>query len=160
VIKPNLAGMLVIIIYAKKVANKLTEQGYRIFAEKSFPDPGNPGHYLRPDLIAIKERKALILDIFVVYQISGALFSNAYQWKQQKYNPIAPFVQIEYDCEQVQTHGMIIGARGSYFHRQLHLWYMLGFNSAELRYLAIGCLEHSLKVLTAFSLNLLHLQLP
>lgn len=147
-------------IICRKVSQKLTQQGYQTYAEKSFPDPQNPGHYLRPDIIGIKDGNALILDISVVYEISGASFNNAYTWKRDKYLPIAPLVMEEFDCVQSQVHGLIIGARGSFFHKQLPIWYSMGFNSSELKYMAIGCMESSIKILAAFNSNLLLTDVP
>ena len=135
----------------KKVANKLTQQNYQVYTERSFPDPNNIGSTLRPDIIAIKDSKALVFDVSVVYEVSGAGFKNAYQRKVEKYQPLSPLINLEFQCVQTEVHGLIIGSRGAYFHQQLPIWYQLGFKPYELRFIAIGCMEDSIKVISVFN---------
>lgn len=113
-----------------RVTQKIREQGHQVLREKNFPDPNKPGHYLPPDIIAIKDQKAQVLDVSVVYEIKNEL-----------------------NCTDVTIGGLIIGARGSYYHRQLQSWHGLGFNSTELRYLTIGCMEDSIRILSTSNLS-------
>nr|ACV95459.1 reverse transcriptase/endonuclease [Adineta vaga] len=134
-----------------KVANKLMKNGYGVYREKSYPDPNNSGSYLRPDLIAVKDGHVIVLDVTVVYEVTGATFINAYQTKVNKYNTIMVQIEQMFNCVSGVLHGLVIGSRGSIHHSQLHIWHQMGFSSTELKYVAIGCMEDSLRIMSTFS---------
>ncbi|CAM4834268.1 unnamed protein product [Rotaria magnacalcarata] len=133
-----------------RVTMKLAEAGYTVYTEKSLPDPNNTGHLLRPDIIAVRAGQAIVLDVSCVYETSGAAFLNAYNRKVQKYKPLIPAIKEKYDCGQVEVHGLIIGSRGSYHHGQLHIWHNIGFTANDLKFLAINCMENSVRVAAFF----------
>ena len=133
-----------------RVATKLREKGYTVFSEVAFETTGERTSTARPDLIAIKDGKALVLDITCVYETSGAAFINTYGFKVNRYKSLEGAVKLKYNCALVETHGMVIGSRGSYHHCHLPLWRSLGFTNSELTYLAIGCMEDTLRVISVF----------
>lgn len=135
-----------------RVSNKLIARGYQVFREKSFPDPNRLGCTLRPDIIAIKDKQVLILDVSAVYERTGATFINAYQTKVTKYEPILNTVKHQFECSDGKVHGLIIGSRGSYYHNHLHIWYQLGLSTMDLKFIAIGCMEDSIKIASLPSL--------
>lgn len=134
----------------KKVSQKLSETGFQVYIEKSFPDPNRIGCSLRPDIIAVKNNHAWILDVSAIYERSGATFINAYQTKTNKYEPILASVKDYFQCTGAEVHGLIVGSRGSYYHNQLHIWYKLGLSSTDLKFIAIGCMEDSIKIGSLF----------
>lgn len=131
-----------------RVASKLRERGFIVYEERRFPVPNHV--ILKPDLIAIKDNKAFILDVQVVYETSGMAFTNAYQRKIEKYTPLIAHVEAQHDCRIEALHGLIIGARGSFYHGHLSIWHGFHFNKNDLKYLAIGCMEDSLRMYYTF----------
>jgi hypothetical protein len=133
-----------------RVAKKLRENGYSVFVESAFPVADRQTSTARPDIVAVKDMKALVLDVTCVYENSGATFINSYAHKVNHYKALEGAVKAKHDCTDVSTHGLVIGSRGSYYHGHLHLWRSLGFSDTELGYLALGCLEDSLRVVSVF----------
>ncbi|MCC7304188.1 reverse transcriptase family protein [bacterium] len=133
-----------------RVAQKLKERGFNIIQEKRFVVPNDNLKILKPDLIVIKNNKVNILDVQVVYETSGAAFSNAYQRKVEKYTQLIPLVRQEFKCESVEIHGLIIGARGSFLHNHINIWRALEFTNTDLQFLAIHALENSLRIIYSF----------
>jgi hypothetical protein len=133
-----------------RVITKLNERGYNVFTEKAFTTDITGFPTLRPDIIAIKDKKAMVIDVQCVYEATGASFINPSKWKIDKYTPLTPFIKTIYNCDDVSFNILIIGSRGAYHHGQLHNWHDLGFSSSELKYLAVGCMESSLKILSSF----------
>jgi hypothetical protein len=133
-----------------RVARKLREKGYEVSTEVAFPVSGQTTSTARPDIIAIKDGKALVLDVTCVYENSGAAFTNAYSYKVNRYKSLEGAVKMKYDCTQVETHGLVIGSRGSFHHGHLHIWRSIGFTDMELTYLAISCMEDSIRVVNVF----------
>lgn len=129
-----------------RVSDKLVEHGYQVHKEKSFPDPNRIGCTLRPDIIAIKDDHVLILDVAAIYERTGATFINAYQTKVHRYEPILKSVKIHFQCTTGEIHGLVIGSRGSYYHKHLHLWHKIGLSTTDLKFIAIGCMEDSIKI--------------
>ena len=131
-----------------RVVKKLRERGFTVFSEKAFPRPDLPT--LRPDIIAIRDDQAYILDVQCTYETSNASFINAYNLKVQKYAPLAEIVKETYKCISVTTHGLIIGSRGSYYYNQLYIWYSLGFTTFDLKYMSLNAMENSLRIVSSF----------
>lgn len=68
------------------------EFNYQVYIEKSFSAPNSPGAIMRPDIVAIKDTQALVIDISVVYEVTDAGFRSAYQRKVDKYQPISSLI--------------------------------------------------------------------
>ena len=137
-------------LISSKVAAKLKERGFTVYEEKRFRVQRENLTILKPDLIAIKGKTAYILDVQIVYETSDAAFINAYQRKVEKYTPLIEQVEAHHDCRVEAIHGLIIGARGSFYHGHLHIWHGLHFNKNDLKYLAINCMENSLRIMYTF----------
>jgi hypothetical protein len=76
-----------------KSCEELAETGFMVYVEKSLPDPDRNGYTLRPDMIAIKNGVALVLDASAIYETSSAAFLNAYNTKVEKYKPIISVIK-------------------------------------------------------------------
>lgn len=133
-----------------KISRKLKERGFTVHQERRFAVTNNGMHILKPDIIAIKNQKVKILDVQIVYETSGAAFTNAYQRKVEKYKQLIEPVKNEYSCTTVEIHGLIMGARGSFHHGQLSIWHDLQMTKTDLQYLAIGSMEESLRIMYTF----------
>lgn len=132
-----------------RVSKKLNERGFSVFAEKAFVRPGLPT--LRPDIVATKDGQAFVLDVQCTYESSNAAFINAYNFKIEKYAPLADLIKDQLKCQSVVMHGLIVGSRGSFYHNQLHIWYGLGFTTTDLKYIALNAMENSLRVVSSFN---------
>ena len=128
------------------VAQKLRHKGYEVYEEQTYYPNENNLKCCRPDIIAIKNNKAYILDVTYVYEISGASFIRAYQDRKQRYEPIETAVMSRYNCKEIQTHGLTVGSRGSFFYGHLNIWRQLGFTNGELTTIAINGLQDSIKI--------------
>lgn len=134
-----------------RVCNKLRERGFEVFSEKAFsPDITGLPNLLRPDIIAKKENKVIIIDVQCVYESSGASFTNASNLKIQKYTPLIESIKNQYNCSEVEVTALVIGSRGSFHQGHLHTWYKFGFTTAELKYMALNCMENSIRILSSF----------
>jgi hypothetical protein len=133
-----------------RVINKLKERGFVVFSEKAFMADTTGLNTLRPDIIAVKNNHAYLLDVQCVYETSNASFINAYNYKVQKYTPLVQAVKDRHCCVEVTIHCLVIGSRGSLYHNHLSIWYSLGFTSSELKYLSLNCMENSLRIMSTF----------
>ena len=141
-------------LICERVMKKLKERGFEVFREKAFTTDITGLPILRPDIVAVKARLALVLDIQCVYETSGASFINAYDLKVQKYSPLIQAIKDRHQCDDVKVHALVIGSRGSFHYGHLSIWYNLGFTSSELKYLSLNCLESSLRIFTIFHKSL------
>lgn len=133
-----------------KVAESLREKGYTVFEEKSYHLDDNASTCARPDIIAIKDRKVWILDVTCVYEISGASFIRAAEFKKIRYQPLESIVKSKHNCTEVETLGLTVGSRGSIYHGHLSIWKKFGFTNIELFYIAINCLQNSIRICSSF----------
>jgi hypothetical protein len=133
----------------RRVSQKLLDQGYQVYNEKSFPNPNQIGCTLRPDIVATKNDNLLILDVSAIYERTGATFINTYRTKVDKYMPILAEAKQQLSCSNGVVHGLIIGSRGSFYHSQLHIWHQLGISTTDLKYIAVGCQEDSIKIVSS-----------
>jgi hypothetical protein len=136
-----------------RVVKKLKERGFDVFVEKAFNTDVTGLPMLRPDIVAVKSEHAYVLDVQAVYESSGASFTNAYDFKVQKYTPLIQAIKDRHKCKDVTIHGLIIGSRGSFHHGHLRIWNEIGFTSSELKYMAINCMENSLRIWSTFNSN-------
>jgi Reverse transcriptase (RNA-dependent DNA polymerase) len=136
-----------------RVSDLLRKKGFIVYEEKTFHPTNNSSTHTRPDIVAIKANKAWILDVTCVYEISGASFINAAEQRKTRYQPIEEVVKQTYKCDSVETLGLTVGSRGSFFHGHLHIWKKLGFNSSELFYIAMNCMQDSIKICSVFRKN-------
>jgi len=132
------------------VAESLRKKGFTVFEEQTYHPDNSPSSYTRPDIVAIKNKKAWVLDVTCVYEITGASFINAAEQRKLRYQPIESSVKEKHGCATVETLGLTIGSRGSFYHGHLHIWRSLGFNNTELYYLAMNCLQDSIKICSVF----------
>jgi len=139
-----------------RVVAKLRERGFDVFVEKAFNTDVTGLPLLRPDIIAVKDNHAFVIDIQNVYECSGASFTNAYNLKVQKYTPLVRAIKERHRCSEVTFRILVVGSRGSFHHGHLSMWYSFGFTSSELKYLAINCMENSLRIVSSFHRSLQH----
>ncbi|CAF3000950.1 unnamed protein product [Rotaria sp. Silwood2] len=137
-----------------RVVNKLKERGYMVLVEKAYTVSTNDFRILRPDIIAIKEDHGYILDVQCVYESSGASFIFAENHKKEKYTPLIEIIKNEFNCPNVKILILTVGSRGSFYHKHLYCWYELGFTTSELRFVAISCMENSLRIMSTFHRSL------
>lgn len=130
------------------VAGKLREKGYQVFQEITYPS--DTSHHVRPDVVCVKGRKAKVLDITVVYERTGGSFIDAYDRRVQRYQHLEKIVKQRHDCDEVEFHGLTVGARGSFFHRHVPIWKSLGFTDADLSRIAYKCLKDSINIFSVF----------
>ena len=133
-----------------RVVSKLRERGFDVFIERAFSTDVTGLPLLRPDIIAVKDNRAFVIDIQNVYECSGASFTNPYNLKVQKYTPLVEAIKERHRCSEVTFHIFIVGSRGSFHHGHLKMWHKFGFTSSELKYLAINCMESSLRIISSF----------
>lgn len=133
-----------------KVAETLRNKGYAVFEEKTYHPNDNSTTHTRPDIVAIKDKKAWILDVTCVYEISGASFIRAAEHKKTRYQPIETTVKAKHNCTEVETLGLTVGSRGSMYYGHLSIWKKFGFTNLELFYLAINCLQSSIRICSVF----------
>uniref|UniRef100_A0A8C4TJP0 ribonuclease H n=1 Tax=Erpetoichthys calabaricus TaxID=27687 RepID=A0A8C4TJP0_ERPCA len=112
------------------------------------------GRSLRPDLILIKNKDCIVIDLPVRYEFNKEEAQRAKLSKEKKYEKISPLRE-EFGALKVQTFGLVIGARGK--------WY--GFNNQPLKLIGLSTsrilsfsklmsrrsLLYSLDMLSAFS---------
>jgi hypothetical protein len=140
-----------------RVVKKLKERGFQVYVEQAYTtdETGLPT-LLRPDIIAVKLDHAYVLDVQAVYESSGASFINAYKFKVDKYTPLIQAIKNRHKCKDVTIHGLIIGSRASFHHGHIRIWNEFGFSSSELKYMALNCLENSLRIWSTFNFNRLN----
>ena len=135
-----------------RICQKLRERGFDVFSEKAFTtDVTGLPNLLRPDIIAKKDGKAIIIDVQCVYESTTGSFTNAANSKIQKYTPLIEAVKNQLNCTEVEVTAMIVGSRGSFHRGHLHQWYQMGFSTTELKYLALNCMENSIRILLSFN---------
>jgi hypothetical protein len=133
-----------------RVVIKLNQRGYKTFVEKPFTTDTTGLPTLRPDIVAVKDNQAYIIDIQNVYEKTSASFTNAQTLKTEKYMPLIQHVKDRHNCSDVSFLILIVGSRGSYHNGHLKLWYQIGFSSSELKYIAINCMENSIRIIDSF----------
>lgn len=135
----------------RKVSEKLRSKGFQVFSEQGLPSPGLQTNISRPDIIAIRSDKALVLDVTCVFESNLNSLQDAYRRKVDRYKPLAETVKQKYKVHDVTFHGLCVGSRGAYDPRHLAVWHTIGFTGAELGVLAVGVMEDSLRTITLFN---------
>ena len=135
----------------RQVSEKLRSKGFQVFSEQGLPSPGLQTDISRPDLIAIRDEKALVLDVTCVYESNSSTLQKAYNMKVSRYKPLAETIKQKYHVHDVTFHGLCVGSRGAYDPKHLSIWHSIGFNGAELGVLAIGVIEDSLRTIALFN---------
>lgn len=135
----------------KRVADKLRSKGHQVYPEQGIPSPGLQTNISRPDLIAIKDDKALVLDVTCIYESNKNSLQEAYRRKMNRYKGLNEAISKKYGVENVEFHGLCVGSRGAYDPRHLQVWQSLGFSKTELVVLAVGVIEDSLRTITLFN---------
>lgn len=135
----------------KKVAEKLREKGHQVSLEKSIPSPGSQTNISRPDLIAIRNNEALVLDVTCVYESNCNSLQDAYYRKVERYKNLTETIKTMFQVESVVYHGLCVGSRGSYDKKHISIWQSLGFSKEELMIIAIRVMEDSLRIIKLFN---------
>lgn len=135
----------------KRVVGKLMEKGYNVHTEQGIPTPGQQTNISRPDIIATKEKCALVLDVTCVYESTKNSLKDAYRRKVDRYKMLHDSIVSRYKVEKVEFHGLCVGSRGALDNSQLTIWHRIGFTKSDLLLLALGTMEDSSKVITIFN---------
>ena len=67
-----------------------------------------------PDIIAVKDRKAVVIDPTIIYENSDNSLQSANKAKVQKYSPLNNEIKTLYGVDKVEFHGLAIGGRGGW----------------------------------------------
>uniref|UniRef100_A0A8C4TMG7 ribonuclease H n=1 Tax=Erpetoichthys calabaricus TaxID=27687 RepID=A0A8C4TMG7_ERPCA len=135
------------------LANECETHGW--FAHQEHSVKLKNGRSLRPDLILIKNKDCIVIDLPVRYEFNIEEAQRAKLSKEKKYEKISPLIREEFGALKVQTFGLVVGARGK--------WY--GFNNKPLKLIGLSTsrilsfsklmsrrsLLYSLDMLSAFS---------
>jgi hypothetical protein len=135
----------------RKVADKLRTKGFHVNTEQGIPSPELQTRISRPDLIAIKDNTALVLDVTCVFESNSNSLEDAYRRKVDRYKPLEETIKRKYNVINVTFHGLCIGSRGAYEPRHLNIWHSIGFSGSELGMIAVGVIEDSLRTITLFN---------
>jgi hypothetical protein len=135
----------------RKVAEKLRAKGFQVFSEQGIPSPGLQTNISRPDLIAVRNEEALVLDVTCVYESTSSSLQDAYRRKVARYQSLAETIKHLYRVQSVAFHGLCLGSRGAYDPKHLAIWHSLGFSGNDLKLLAVGVIEDSLRTITLFN---------
>jgi Reverse transcriptase (RNA-dependent DNA polymerase) len=138
----------------RTVAEKMLAQGYEVFREQSYNDGTKSIVHSRPDIVIVKNRKAIVLDVTTVYERTGASFVSSYDNRVSRYKPLEPLIMQKHDCDAVEFHGLTVGTRGSIFHNHIRIWKSLGLTDKDLNSIAIKCMKNSLRVYAGFRKDL------
>ena len=135
----------------RMVADKLCSKGYNVHAEQGIPSPGLQTNISRPDLIAIKNDEALVLDVTCVYETSKSSLHDAYRRKIDRYAPLSDTIKQKFKVNHVSFYGLCVGSRGAYDPKHLSIWHSLGFSGNELMVIALRVMENSLRTIKLFN---------
>lgn len=135
----------------RMVADKLCSKGYKVHSEQGIPSPGLQTNISRPDIIAIKNDEALVLDVTCVYETNKSSLNDAYRRKVDRYTPLSDTIKQKFKVNYVSFYGLCIGSRGAYDPKHLSIWHSLGFSGNELMVIALRVMENSLRTIKLFN---------
>lgn len=135
----------------RKVVAKLVEKQYEVHTEQGIPTPGERTNISRPDIIAIKDDCALVLDATCVFESTKVSLQAAYNRKIDRYKNLEPLIKSKYSVRNVEFHGLCVGSRGTVDRNHNSIWQLIGFSQNDLQLLAISTIEDSSKIITIFN---------
>lgn len=134
------------------LAGRGVRKGWKVYRERTFKREGLPD--LRPDLVFIKGRRALVADVTILYERDRKRLKQAEREKRVKYRPVKPVLKEEEDLANVYTYGFVVGARGQWYGKNNKLLYDLGYQQ-EIRECGKESMQGGPPGLCKYSKNLL-----
>ena len=122
--------------------------GLGVTVEPTIKAPG--GARYRPDLILRGEDTIYIVDPTVVWDGDMARLDAAHREKVRKYQAIVPTVQALYGGLQVEVHGFVIGARGTWTPLNDDVANVLGLKNGQIQRLCQIALCDTIKLVQTF----------
>ena len=100
---------------ANYIVNLLKEKLVKDYAVTIEPRLMGPqGNTLIPDMVAVKDRKATIIDPTVIYENNSTSLKIAYSEKIRKYSELADQIRQIYGLESDTVRGFALGVRGGW----------------------------------------------
>ncbi|KAJ7986740.1 hypothetical protein DPEC_G00331530 [Dallia pectoralis] len=94
------------------LAGEAERAGWNVIGEMVCRTPS--GAQRRPDLVFVKDNKALLVDVTVRYEIAPDTLSLAAREKVARYKPVIPFVLNETGARSARVMGFPLGGRGKW----------------------------------------------
>uniref|UniRef100_A0A8C4XFF0 Reverse transcriptase n=1 Tax=Erpetoichthys calabaricus TaxID=27687 RepID=A0A8C4XFF0_ERPCA len=115
----------------------------------------NSGRSLRPDLILIKDKDGIVIDLTVRFEFNLEEAQRVKFSKEQKYGSMSSYIREIYGTNNVQTFGIVIGARGKWYEFNNKPLKQIGLSASRTlsfsKLMSRRGLLYSLDMLTAFS---------
>jgi hypothetical protein len=94
------------------LSDRLKEKEWTVALEPKIKS--TDGKTFIPDIIAVKDRKAVVIDPTIIYENSDNSLQSANKAKVQKYSPLNNEIKTLYGVDKVEFHGLAVGARGGW----------------------------------------------
>lgn len=116
------------------LSREAKRENWTVFQEPHLRDEEN--ELFKPDLIFVKDAKALVVDVTVRYEHSNSSLKEAAVEKAKKYQHLLPQICDLTNVTSVEFTGFPLGARGKWYERNSELLEALGLSKTRLGRLA------------------------
>ncbi|CAC5401990.1 unnamed protein product [Mytilus coruscus] len=132
------------------LCDRLKSKGWLVSKEPQMRDA--EGKLWIPDIIAVKDGKAVLIDPTVVYESNGDALSRANQAKVRKYLHLVPVIKEQFGVTEVTVRGLAVGARGGWCKGNAKTMEIVGLNDKGLHsFICRFALRGTLNLLRIFT---------
>ncbi|KFO60545.1 hypothetical protein N302_10720, partial [Corvus brachyrhynchos] len=121
-------------LICETLSQEAKRENWTVFQEPHLRDEEN--ELFKPDLIFVKEAKALVVDVTVPYEHSNSSLKEAAEEKVKKYQRLLPQIQDLTNVTSVEFTGFPLGAWGKWYEKNSELLEAMGLSKTRLGRLA------------------------
>ncbi|KAL0098553.1 hypothetical protein PUN28_020509 [Cardiocondyla obscurior] len=108
------------------------------------------GDKLQPDLVIQNQKGVFVVDVTVRHE-DGAYLAKAKQEKEEKYQPIMPWIKQQFEAASGETIAIVVGTRGAMPKNTIKALATIGIKQAnELKTISLIALRSSIEMYHAF----------